>query len=180
MPRAICVFCASSDKVAPVYKDAARELGRLIGKRRDTLIWGGTNSGTMAILADAVREAGGRAVGIIPTWMQERGIGYDQAEELIAVGDMHRRKTEMEVRSDAFIALAGGIGTLEELVEVVTLRYLKQHDKPIIIPNTAGFYDPLLAFFREMYESGFAREPYEQHFHVANTATEALEAIDQA
>jgi uncharacterized protein (TIGR00730 family) len=180
MPRSVCVFCASSKKVDAVFVDAARELGRLLGECRDTLIWGGTDSGTMGVLADAVRASGGKAVGIIPTWMRDRGIGYEQAEELIAVDDMRRRKTEMEIRSDAFITLAGGIGTLEELVEVVTLRYLKQHRKPIILINTAGFYDPLLAFFRQMHEMGFAREPYDQHFQVAADPAAALAALEAA
>lgn len=154
---AVCVFCSSSDRAPEPFKDAARALGEAIGRRGHRLIFGGTAVGLMRICADAVRESGGTVCGIIPRFMVEKGIGYEEADEMVVVEDMRTRKAEMERRADAFLALPGGIGTLEETLEILTLAQLRIHSKPIGLLNVDGFYTPLLDFLRGMIEQNLAK-----------------------
>jgi len=178
MSKSICVFCASSDVVDGVYAEAARDLGNLIAERGDTLVYGGGNIGLMGILAQAVHGGGGRVIGIIPEFMKERDLAYEEADELVLCGDMRERKTIMAERSVAFVALPGGLGTLEELLEVLTLKQLHQHDKPIVLINTAGFYDTLARLFDEFVEKRFAKAKHRGNCRVAATPDEALRYID--
>ncbi|HNT78907.1 MAG TPA: TIGR00730 family Rossman fold protein [Anaerolineae bacterium] len=155
--KSICVYCSSSDAVDTAYFEVARELGAFIAACGCALVYGGARRGLMGTLARAVQGGGGRVVGVIPAALRDRGIAYDAADELIVTSDLRERKAIMEARADAFIALPGGFGTLEELLEVLTLRQLQTHTKPIVLLNVQGFYDPLMAVFEHFYRARFAK-----------------------
>jgi uncharacterized protein (TIGR00730 family) len=174
----ITVYCASSSVVDEIYRRAAQDLGRLIGERGHTLIYGGTNVGLMGVLALAVREAGGGVVGIVPRRMAEHDIVYREADQLIVTETMAERKALMEEHGDGYIALPGGFGTLEELAEVVTLKQLRYLDGPIALVNTAGFYHHLLAHLEHLYETGFAYSVYREIYQTVDTPREALDYVE--
>jgi len=173
--RTICVYAASSDTVDSVYREAAAELGADAARRGMTLVYGGAHVGLMRAAAEAAQSAGGPVIGVIPRAIEERGLAHGGADELHITRDMRERKAEMERRADAFIALPGGFGTLEELAEILVLRQLRYHAKPIVLLNTAGFYDPLLALFEHFYESRFAKPEHRALYAVATTPAEALD-----
>jgi hypothetical protein len=155
MSTTVCVYCGSRDGVQPQYADAARLLGRLIGERGWRLVYGGGKVGLMGTVADAVLAAGGEVVGVIPETLMRREVGHRGLTELHVVETMHQRKQMMAERADAFIALPGGIGTLEELFEAWTWRQLGYHDAPIGLLNVGGYYDPLLQFMQRTVDEGF-------------------------
>ena len=142
--RNVCVYCGSGPGTDPVYSSAAETLGRCLAEEGVGLVYGGGGVGLMGITAKAVLQHGGNVVGIIPDFLVRREMMLEDVQELIVTKDMHERKQTMFDRSDAFVALPGGIGTLEELVEMSTWRQLGRHEKPIILANIAGFWDPLL------------------------------------
>ena len=154
----ICVYCGSRPGENPLFADAARAGGAWIGAHGGQLVYGGGRSGLMGIVADATQAAGGRVVGVIPQALVDKEHARHACDELHIVQTMHERKALMAERSDAFIALPGGIGTFEELFEVWTWRQLGYHDKPIGILNIAGYYDGLLAFLHTSVSSGFMGE----------------------
>jgi uncharacterized protein (TIGR00730 family) len=154
-PFTVCVYCGSRHGSDPAFTHAARAVGSAIGQRGWQLVYGGGKVGLMGEVADATLTAGGRAIGVIPQSLQDREVGHRGLSELHVVPDMHTRKRLMAERADAFIALPGGIGTLEELYEVWTWRQLGYHDQPIGLLNTAGFYDTLLSFMRQTVANGF-------------------------
>jgi uncharacterized protein (TIGR00730 family) len=151
----VCVYCGSRHGARPAYTEAARALGSAIGARGWQLVYGGGNVGLMGEVADAVLAAGGRVVGVIPESLMQREVGHTGLTELHVVPNMHQRKQMMAERADAFIALPGGIGTLEELYEVWTWRQLGYHRQPIGLINVDGFYDTLLAFMQQTVDEGF-------------------------
>jgi uncharacterized protein (TIGR00730 family) len=151
----ICVYCGSRPGRAPAFEAAARETGALIGRLGWQLVYGGGHAGLMGSLADAALGAGARVIGVIPRSLMQRELGHAGLSELHVVDTMHQRKRLMAERSDAFLALPGGIGTMEELFEVWTWRQLGYHDKPVGLLNTAGYYDRLLDFASGMAEAGF-------------------------
>jgi uncharacterized protein (TIGR00730 family) len=151
----VCVYCGSRHGRQPAYADAARALGRAIGERHWQLVYGGGHVGLMGEVADATLAAGGTAVGVITEALMQREVGHRGLTELHVVPTMHARKQMMAERAEAFIALPGGIGTMEELYEVWTWRQLGYHDQPIGLLNVAGYYDPLLAFMQRMVDEGF-------------------------
>ncbi len=151
----ICVYCGSRPGALPAYAQAARDLGQAIASLGHGLVYGGGNVGLMGIVADAVLSAGGPVLGVIPEALVQREVGHQGLSEQFVVPDMHVRKRMMAERADAFIALPGGIGTLEELYEVWTWRQLGYHDKPIGLLNVAGFYDGLLQFMDHTVAQGF-------------------------
>lgn len=173
--NSICIYCASSDQIPQKYFEAARELGRLMGERGMTLVNGAGNMGLMRAGADACMEAGGKAIGIIPTFMIEEDWHHKGMTELIETPDMHTRQQKMAELSDAGIVLAGGFGTLAELSELVTWKQLGIHLKPIVLLNTDGYYDELIAFLRKGMEEKFLREEHLATFAVASTPQEALD-----
>jgi uncharacterized protein (TIGR00730 family) len=179
MDRKICVYCSSSRKVPPVYFQAAEELGKLIADSGDALVFGGTKVGLMEAVADTVRKKGGRVIGVVPEALHSQNIGYLDAHELIRTKDMYDRKAIMAVRADAFIALAGGIGTLDEISEAIALKQLHYHNKPVVIINTNRFYHDLLCFFDKMVREEFAYPGFEDLYHVADDVTDAYRYIDQ-
>ncbi len=151
----ICVYCGSRQGANAAYSVRARELGQAIGERGWQLVYGGGNVGLMGVVADAVIAAGGRVVGVIPESLMRREVGHRGLHELLVVPNMHVRKQMMAERADAFVALPGGIGTLEELYEVWTWQQLGYHDKPIALLNVAGYFDALLQFMRSTVDEGF-------------------------
>jgi len=174
----ICVFCASSDAVDASYFAAAAALGAEIARRNCNLVYGGTSVGLMRAVAHAVHAGGGHVIGVIPEAIRDRGIAYEAADELIITRTMGERKAVMHERSQAFLALPGGFGTLEEFFEVLTLRQLKYHDKPIVLINVNSFFDPLLELFEHLYAGRFARAGHHTLYHVAPTAAAALEYLE--
>jgi hypothetical protein len=151
----LCVYCGSRPGLQPGYLKAAQEVGRQIGQRGWQLVYGGGNVGLMGALADSALAHGARVVGVIPRTLFEREVAHLSLHEQLVVDTMHQRKQAMAERADAFLALPGGIGTLEELYEVWTWRHLGYHDQPIGLLNAAGFYDGLLAFMQHTVSEGF-------------------------
>jgi uncharacterized protein (TIGR00730 family) len=169
MPRLICVYCSSSDRLDDKYYGEAARFGRQLVAHGWGLVYGGGNRGVMGVLGRAVKEADGYVVGIIPEFMKSRELAYAGADELITVGTMRERKQLMEERAEGFVTLPGGIGTLEEFVEVMTHRYLNLVHKPMILVNQDGFYDDLLRFFERMTREGFKSPNLHDLFTVAGT-----------
>jgi hypothetical protein len=151
----ICVYCGSRVGTLPEFTNAARSVGQAIGERGWAMVYGGGRVGLMGVAADAALEAGAHVTGVIPRSLQEREVGHPGLSELHVVDTMHQRKQLMAERADAFVALPGGIGTLEELFEAWTWRQLDYHDRPIGLLNTAGYFDPLLAFLAQTVERDF-------------------------
>ncbi|HUA94135.1 MAG TPA: TIGR00730 family Rossman fold protein [Acidimicrobiales bacterium] len=155
--RSVCVFCGSSPGGGPAYAAEARELGALLANRGLRLVYGGAHVGSMGALADAALAAGGEVVGIIPRHMARQEVAHEGLTELRVVSSMHERKAMMAELSDAFIALPGGLGTLEELAEILTWAQLGLHRKPVGLLDRSGFYDPLLRFLDHAVSEGFVR-----------------------
>ncbi|MCD2344645.1 TIGR00730 family Rossman fold protein [Ideonella azotifigens] len=154
-PFSVCVYCGSRHGSDPAFTEAARTLGRLIAERGWRLVYGGGRVGLMGEVADAALAAGGSVLGVIPQRLEAREVGHTGLTELVVVPTMHARKQAMAEAADAFIALPGGLGTLEELFEVWTWRHLGYHDQPIGLLNVGGFYDLLLGFLQQTEASGF-------------------------
>lgn len=153
--RRICVFCGSKSGEEPAFREHARELGRLLTARGHELVFGGGSVGLMGVVADAVLDAGGKVTGVIPEMLATVELVHPRVPEMRRVESMHARKALMAELSDAFVALPGGFGTLEELFEIITWAQLGIHQKPIGLLNTAGFYDPLLEMVQHMIGAGF-------------------------
>jgi len=154
----ICVFCGSSPGVRPAYADMAAEMGRTLAAMEIELVYGGGKVGLMGIIARTVMECGGRVTGVIPVALKEKEVAYDGLDEMHVVGSMHERKALMAELSDGFVAMPGGIGTIEEFVEVLTWLQLGIHNKPCGLLNTEGYYDKLLEFLDHMVAEGFIRQ----------------------
>jgi uncharacterized protein (TIGR00730 family) len=180
MTRLLCVYCASSDRLDPKYYAAAAELGREMVERGWGLVYGGGKTGMMGAVAKAVKGAGGRVVGVIPEFMKARELAYDEADELVTVVTMRERKLLMETRADAFVCLPGGFGTLEEIMEILTLRQLDVVKKPCVFLNQDGFYDPLLALFKTMMGEKFFKPSNLDLFRVAAFVPEIFSRITEA
>ncbi len=180
MNLSVAVYCGSRFGDAPAFAHAARALGRLIAERGDSVVYGGGRVGLMGAVADAALAAGGRVVGVIPQALMDREVGHAGLTELHVVQTMHERKQLMAERADAFIALPGGIGTLEELYEVWSWQQLGYHDKPVALLNVAGYYDALLAFMRVSHEQGFVSAPQYHALLVDDDTARLLERIRQA
>jgi cytokinin riboside 5'-monophosphate phosphoribohydrolase len=178
MTKTICVFCSSSNTVAPEFFVAANELGEQIAKRGYKLVFGGTNVGLMGEIARAVHRHGGHVIGIMPKAFSAQNIAYTPADELIITADLRERKAAMEARADAFITMPGGFGTLEEVLEILTLKQLQFHNKPVVLLNTVGFYDHLVQFFQRLGEEHFIKAVATPLYHVAPDAIAALDYID--
>lgn len=173
--QSVCVYSASSTRIADAYFEAARELGHLLALRDIRLVNGAGNLGLMKACADASLDAGGKVTGVIPRFMVEQGWQHNGLTELIETEDMHTRKQTMARLSDGVIALPGGCGTLEELLEIITWKQLGLYVNPIVILNTNGFYDPLLKMLHRAAEEQFMRT---EHLDIWKTAASPAEAID--
>ncbi len=157
MMQRICVFCGSNNGARPEYVAAAQGLGQVLAERGMALVYGGAGVGLMGAVADAALAAGGEVIGVMPRNLVEREVAHQKLRDLRVVGSMHERKALMADLADAFIALPGGLGTLEEFFEVWTWAQLGEHTKPLGMLNVAGYYDPLLGFFDRLIEERFIR-----------------------
>jgi len=178
MQKTLCVYCASSDRLDPKYAEAATAVGREMVRRGWGLVYGGGKVGLMGAVAKAVKTSGGRVVGVIPEFMKVKELAYEQADEMHTVVTMRERKLMMETRADAFVALPGGWGTLEEIMEILTLRQLDVLRKPVVIFNQDGFYDELLKFFDRMIAEKFNKPSNLQLFTVATTVEEIFNQLE--
>jgi uncharacterized protein (TIGR00730 family) len=176
----LCVYCGSRTGLEPVFSTVAASVGRWIGERKGQLIYGGGNNGLMGVMADATLEAGGRVVGVIPHALVDREFAKLDCTELHVVDTMHERKRMMAERADAFLALPGGIGTLEELFEVWTWRQLGYHDKPVGLLNLNGYYEPMLAFLASSIQHGFMNDWQMDLLRVGDDWATLLPALVQA
>jgi uncharacterized protein (TIGR00730 family) len=177
MTLAVTVYCSSSKSVPSIYFDAASELGRAIAAEGWALVYGGNAVGCMGALADAARAAGGRVVGITPQLLVDHGIADERCYELIVTSGMRERKALLEQRGDAFVALPGGLGTFEEVFEILVGRTLGYHAKPIVLLNVAGYYDPLLAMLEHGIEHRFIRPVAREAYSVARSVGEAIRTL---
>lgn len=176
--KTICVYCASSSRVAPLYSEVATRLGSLIAQKGMTLVTGGGCQGLMRAVEDGTLGEGGKAIGVIPRFMIDAGWHHTSLSELRITNDMHERKKLMADLSDAVIALPGGCGTMEELLEIITWKQLGIYLNPIIILNTGGFYDHLIEQLNHAVEEHFMGDIHSKIWSVATTPEEALSIIE--
>jgi uncharacterized protein (TIGR00730 family) len=176
----VCVYCGSGPGRDPAYVDAAKTLGKDLARSNIGLVYGGGSLGLMGTVAQATLDQGGRVLGIIPGFLGEREKMLHSATELIVTRNMHERKMTMFERSDAFVALPGGIGTLEELVEQLTWAQLGRHSKPIVLANIAGFWSPFLSLLEHMRSEAFIRQGLEVRFVVVDRASDIVPALIEA
>ena len=174
----VCVFCSSSDALDPGFFQSAKALGQLMAEKKHDLVYGGSNVGLMNELANTLRDANRSVTGVIPELIRDKGLAHTTLDKLIVTPDMSERKKTMAQLADAFIALPGGFGTLEEILEVITLKQLQVHNKPIVFLNTYDFYDKLIDFFEVFYKNYFAKEDYREYYYLAATPEEAIHYIE--
>jgi hypothetical protein len=172
--QSVTVYCSSSRHVPEAYFDAAGELGASIARAGWTLVYGGNHVGCMGALADAAREAGGKVVGITPELLVREGIADNQCDELVVTANMRDRKAMLETRGDAFVALPGGLGTFEEVFEILVGKLLGYHQKPIVLLNVADYYAPLLAMIEHGIEQRFIKATAREAYFVAGSVGEAI------
>jgi uncharacterized protein (TIGR00730 family) len=175
--RNVAVFCASADGVRPEYRAEAERLGTALAERGVGLIYGGARVGLMQAVADATLAAGGKVVGVIPEVLVDLEVAHHGLTELHVTSTMHTRKALMGERADAFVVLPGGYGTFEELFEVLAWQTLKLHQKPILLLNTLGFYDPMLAFLDHCVAQGMLKARNRAILHAAGTVEEVLTVL---
>jgi uncharacterized protein (TIGR00730 family) len=178
--RSICVYCGSSAGTNPEFVEIARSFGRILAESGITLVFGGGSQGLMGALARAAHEHGGRVVGIIPEFLKSRERVFAGAQEILVTPDMHERKRLMFERADAFVALPGGVGTLEELVEQLTWSQLGRHTKPILIANVQAFWEPLIELLEHMKRSGFIHTDLAIDYKVVERVEDIIPAIETA
>jgi len=171
--RSVCVYCGASPGHDPLYAEAARALGHEMAQQKLALVYGGGHVGLMGIIADAVLEAGGEVTGVIPKALMDTEVGHNRLTRLLVVKDMHERKALMAEHASGFIAMPGGLGTLEELFEAMTWAQLGFHEKPVGLLNVNGFYDPLIAFLLQLEQEGFLRAEH-RHLLINENAPSAL------
>jgi len=177
--RRVCVFCGSSAGASDVYAEAARRMGRALVDRGMSLVYGGGHVGLMGILADAVLEAGGEAIGVIPHALNSREIAHLNLTTLHVVDSMHERKAKMAAMADAFVAMPGGFGTYEEFFEAVTWTQLGVHKKPCGLLNVAGFYDPIVEFLDHAVREQFIRPAHRETVLVDSDPDRLLDALEK-
>jgi len=177
--KKICVYCGSGSGSDPIFVEAARKLGKAMAEHRIGLVYGGGSVGLMGEVSNAVLDHGGEITGIIPTFLMTRERASRRGE-IVITRDMHERKQQMFERADAFVALPGGIGTLEEVIEQMTWKQLGQHRKPILLANIKGFWDPLCALFDHMNKLAFIRPGLDITYLVADRAEDILPTLLKA
>lgn len=171
--RSLCVYCGSSSQVDPAYREGAAALGRQLAAEDITLVFGGGQVGLMGIIANAALQAGGKVIGIIPRHLDREEVGHRGIQELHIVETMHERKALMFQLSDAFAVLPGGLGTLDETFEMMTWRQLGLHDRPVVLVNQNGYWDPLLTLLHHIADAGFAQRGLFELF----TLVEGIDAV---
>lgn len=175
--KSICVYCGSSFGHETCFRQNAAALGRLIAEAGIELVYGGGNIGLMGVIADAALEAGGRVTGIIPDGLKRAEVAHQNLDELLIVDSMHQRKRAMFERADAFVALPGGPGTLDETIEIITWRQLGLHGKPLLIVDDGGYWQPLLMLLEHTIAHGFAREDFRRLYTVVTDVGDVLPTL---
>jgi len=178
--KAICVYCGSSPGEKPIYVEAATRLGKAFADRNIRLVYGGGSVGLMGTVARAVLENQGQVTGIIPRFLANKEIMLEEAHELIVTEDMHERKKLMFEHADAFVALPGGIGTLEELIEMLTWAQLGRHNKPVVLANVDGFWNPLLSLLHHMAEQKFVAREFVDRILTVDDPADIVDALIKA
>ncbi len=173
----VCVFCSSSEAVDERLLTQGESLGRALARAGHEVVYGGTAMGTMGAVADGARSEGGRVIGVLPAFLRDRGIADEACDELVVTGDLLERKREMLGRSDAFLALPGGLGTLDELLEVVTHIQLGQLTGPVVLLDAGGFWDALLGLLHGLQAQGLARTP-EELLQVVDRVEDAVAGLE--
>jgi uncharacterized protein (TIGR00730 family) len=175
--RSLCVFCGSRVGNDPAYRNAAERFGAILASHGITLVYGGGGIGLMGVLADAVIAGGGQVVGIIPDFLKQRELGHGAVAGMVVVDSMHTRKAAMFDRADGFVILPGGLGTLDETLEIMTWRQLGLHDKPIILVDVAGYWGPLRALIAATDRHGFAGPDTDRLLTIVDDVDQVLDAI---
>lgn len=173
----LCVFCGSKTGADPAHEAAARRLGEMMAGQGITLVFGGGRIGLMGVVADAVLAGGGRVIGVIPEFLKDLEVGSDDVTEQIVTGSMHERKTRMFELSDGFVVLPGGLGTLDETLEIITWKQLQIHAKPVVILNTGGYWKALEALIEQTIDGGFAHEAVRELYTVVDAAEDIFPAL---
>ena len=177
MTKYLCVYCGASERADPIYRQSAIDMGKLIGENELGLVYGGGRLGLMGLVADAVLHHGGRAVGFIPEHLDDREGAHHGLTELHIVDTMHTRKMRMSELADMFVILPGGFGTLDEMFEILTWKQLNLHQKPIVVVNINGYWDPLVGLINRVVDSHFAKD---EHRHFVKIVTRVEDVIDVA
>ena len=177
--RSVCVYCGSSIRVDEIYKAAAAELGTLLAARGIGVVYGGGRVGLMGIVADSALAAGGTVIGIIPEHLQRLEVEHTTLTELVVVDSMHTRKRLMVDRSDGFVILPGGLGTLDETFEILTWKQLRLHQKPVVLLNVGGYWDRFLAMIDDIIDAGFAQPEHRDLFVVVDTVADVVPALNR-
>lgn len=177
LPSSVCVYCGTGEAVNALYKTAAADLGRALAASSVRLVYGGGSVGLMGIVSESCMQAGGKVMGIIPGHLSEKEGQKHDITDLVVVDSMHTRKHLMVEKSDGFIVLPGGLGTLDETFEILTWKYLGLHDKPVVLVNINGFYDPLVATIQHMVKEGFTPRHHLDMFAVVTRVEDVLPAL---
>lgn len=178
--KTVCVYCGSSEKIDDIYKNAAAALGKILCENGLNLVYGGGRVGLMGIIADSVLRHGGNVTGIIPRHIEQREVAHTGLTTLHVVETMHERKQMMVEKSDAFIILPGGLGTMDEFFEIMTWRQLGLHQKPVVIVNIGGYWDPLEKMLDNIIDRGFARPEDKQFLQIVSTEEDVIAALAKA
>jgi uncharacterized protein (TIGR00730 family) len=178
--RSLCVLCGSREGTEPAYRSAAIRLGQLMAGRGVRLVYGGGSIGLMGVIADAVIEAGGEVIGVIPDFLIRYEVGHGRLTDLVVTDSMHDRKRRMFEMADAFVVLPGGLGTLDETFEIVTWKQLRLHDSPIIVLNVDGYWSPLLALLHATIRGGFADPDIGELITVVEAPEQVFQSLETA
>ena len=178
--KSVCVYCGSSNGVADEIKEVATLVGKTLAQKGITTVYGGGHVGLMGMTADAALQAGGEVIGIIPDHLQRAEVQHQGLTELLITDSMHTRKRLMVDRSDAFLILPGGLGTLDEMFEILTWRQLELHDKPVIMINWLGYWDKIIDAIDHAIEVGFVRPHHRDNLTIVDSVEAAMEALDSA
>jgi uncharacterized protein (TIGR00730 family) len=178
--RSLCVLCGSREGTDPAYRRAAIRLGRLMAERGVRLVYGGGSIGLMGVIADAVIDAGGEVVGVIPDFLIRYEVGHRRLTDLVVTDSMHDRKRRMFEMADGFVILPGGLGTLDETFEIVTWKQLRLHDSPIVVLDVNGYWSPLVALVHATIAGGFAHPDVAELMTVVETPEQALQSLESA
>jgi uncharacterized protein (TIGR00730 family) len=176
--KSLCVFCGASNNVPKKFLDIGAEFGKLLARNNITLVYGGGDCGVMGAVANSTMKDGGHVTGVFPVSLRNIENEHQSLTEIIIVGTMHERKMCMFERSDAFIVFPGGFGTMDEMFEILTWKILLLHDKPVVIFNYQGYWDPLIALMKNIIEIGFARPEVATYYHVVTELEEILDILE--
>lgn len=176
--KSVCVFCGASNDVDKKFLDIGAEFGELLAKRDTTLVYGGGDCGVMGAVANSTMKHGGHVTGVFPVSLRNIENEHQNLTEIIIVNTMHERKQNMFDRSDAFIVFPGGFGTMDEMFEIITWKQLLLHDKPVIIFNYQGYWDPLVKLMHNIIENGFAKAEVATFFHVVDELEEIMDVLE--